>query len=329
MLDVQKLGAWQTYRFQLPDGDAGVADTIAYIRQLVDEGLVDPRIRRVATEILRGAGIAPYDELGEVRAVFEWVKNWRNIRFTKDMVGKEMLQPAWSILESGAGDCDCINAILLPSLLGAIGYPTRAVTIAADDSDPNNFSHIFIEALVDTGYNGTQWIPLDVARPGAAWGRVPESFYRLKRWPLMEAAEVPDESMTGFVGATRRVAPTPYLNGLGATRSVAPTGYRGRTVRRVMPRFGMGQDDGDDSGFNWTSFSQSLTPILNAVPKIETGVSQIIAAANQPNVSRAGSAISPTTSPAAAAVTVSAGGNSMGTILLLALGGLALFKIAR
>ena len=147
MVNVQHVGPYQSIRFTLPDGDAGVADTIAkYIRRLVDEGLSDPRIRRVATEVLRHAGVAPYDDLGEIRAIFDWAVNWRNMRFVRDPVGKEMLQPAWSILESGAGDCDCINAILLPSLLGAIGYATRAVTIATDPADRRAFSHIYIEA---------------------------------------------------------------------------------------------------------------------------------------------------------------------------------------
>lgn len=361
MLNVQNVGAWQTIRVPLSDGDPGIDETIGYIRQLVDEGLCDPRVRRVATEIVRQAGVAPYDELGEIRAVFEWARNGRNVRFFKDMVGKEMLQPAWSILESGAGDCDCINAILLPSLLGAIGYATRAVTIAADPSDPDNFSHIYIEVLVDDAQGGG-WIPLDVARPGARWGRMPEHFWRIRRWPLMEAAEMPNETISGV--RSHSPMSRPYLNGVAAVRR-APV----HTIRlgRVMPRFGLGQDDGDGgyglvpsgvattpiltnmpepisytppvsspmvastrpsssySSSSGPSIAQQLVPILQTVPGIETGISNIVRAANAP-----ASSYYPTATGAqsgTAVATLSTGGTSVFTIGLLALAAIALMKM--
>jgi hypothetical protein len=253
MLNVRSVGGYESIRFFLPDGDPGVEQTIELIRQLVDEGLTDPRVRRVATEIVRNAGVAPYSELGEVHAVFEWVRNPRNIRFFKDMVGKEMLQPAWSVLESGAGDCDCINAIVLPSLLGAIGYATRAVTVAADDSDPGNFSHIYIEALVSESAGG-YWVPLDVARPGAAWLRTPEQYTRIKRWPLMDAANIPEGALP--------VMSNGYLNGLRAVQpGVQPIFYK---AKRLMPRFGMGQDD---SGFTDADV-QAFTNVPESGPNL-------------------------------------------------------------
>ena len=318
-MNVQHVGPYQSIRFTLPDGDAGVADTIAYIRQLVDEGLSDPRIRRVATEVLRHAGVAPYDDFGEIRAIFDWAVNWRNMRFVRDPVGKEMLQPAWSILESGAGDCDCINAILLPSLLGAIGYATRAVTIATDPADRRAFSHIYIEALVEDGNGGT-WIPLDVARPGARWGRNPERFYRLQRWPLMEAADMP-------------ISGNRYLNGPHAYPRRASVGRKS-----VMPRFGLGQDDsggvdysewttadssggynpddGSTSGFDWTG----LASILKTVPNIETGAAQIVKSTQQ----------GPTSPGAYTGGIPTAGSVASGSSImpLLLIGGLAILGIS-
>jgi hypothetical protein len=364
MLNVQQVGAWQTIRVPLSDGDPGVDETIGYIRQLVDEGLCDPRVRRVATEIIRGAGVLPYDELGEVRAIFEWARNWRNVRFFKDMVGKEMLQPAWSILESGAGDCDCINAILLPSLLGAVGYATRAVTIAADPSDPDNFSHIYIEALVDDGSATGAWIPLDVARPGAAWGKMPEHFWRIRRWPLMEAAEVASQNI-GRGGS--RTAPT-YLNGVAARPRVGVPLMRIR-VGRLMPRFGLGQDDGGSGldilpsgssqpilstlapvtmpqnyapvtgspvvsstgpsssyvSSSGPSLAQQLTPILQAVPGIETGVATIVRAANAP--AAATLPVVPGAQSGTAVATLSTGGSSLFTIGLILLAAIAAMKM--
>jgi len=353
-MNVQNVGPWQTIRVPLSDGDSGVAETLALVRQLVDEGLTDPRVRRVATEILKSSGAAQYDDKAEVRAIYEWVR--RNIRFVKDMVGKEMLQPAWAILETGAGDCDCLNTILLPSLLGAVGYPTRAVTVAADPQDPKSFSHIYIEALLADYAGNPYWIPLDVARADAAWLRTPEHFYRIKRWPLMEAAEFDDAPM-GRLGA--RMKPQ-YLNAYRAPQRMVTV-----TLRHRMPRFGLGslgQDDGISasdlealagpgvgpsasdlyygtmqpsapystlapvvvsSGPSSTfqsstgpTISQQLTPILQAIPGIESGAAGIVAASSSKGIVPS----LPTSAypqSGTAVITASTGGSSLFMIALL------------
>jgi hypothetical protein len=235
------VGAWQTSTIPLADGEAGTAQTIRLIRGLIEHGVKHPLIRRTATNILQG--IPPYNDAGEVSAIFHWVL--QNIRFTKDMVGVghgiETLQPAASILETKAGDCDDINAILLPSLLGSVGYETRAVTIKSNPEDPENFSHIYIEVNV----NG-QWIALDAARPDAAFGRAPEVYWSIHRWPLTGGGEM-----------------------LGRHNP------RGPIRRRTFPRFGMGD-------FDWTAFAQTA---LKSAPAIEQGAAQIVSAANMPQYS--------------------------------------------
>jgi transglutaminase-like putative cysteine protease len=180
------VGAYERRTFQFFDGERGTAQTIDAIKQLVQEGLSDPRIRRAATDILHAAAIPAHDELGEVWAIYRWVL--QNIRFTGDMVDREMLQPAADILISRAGDCDDINAVLIPALLGSIGYPSRAVTIKSNPDDPDNFSHIYVEVLLP---RANRWIPLDAAREGAAWGHTPEHYWEIRRWPLTEGAKVP------------------------------------------------------------------------------------------------------------------------------------------
>lgn len=176
---VSGIGAWQRASIPLPEGELGTARTIGLIRRLVEHGVKHPYIRRTATDILQS--VPAYNDAAEVSAIFHWVLS--NIRFTKDMVGVghgiETLQPPDAILQTRAGDCDDINAILLPSLLGSVGYETQAVTVKSNPEDPENFSHIYLEVLV----NG-QWIALDAARPDAAFGRAPEVYWQIQRWPL-------------------------------------------------------------------------------------------------------------------------------------------------
>jgi len=59
--------------------------------------------------------IQAFDFVGEIRSIFDWVR--RNIRFFKDIDGVETLRTAREILTIRGGDCDDINAVLLPSLL--------------------------------------------------------------------------------------------------------------------------------------------------------------------------------------------------------------------
>lgn len=196
---VQGVGAWQSRTIPLPDGIPGTARTIQFIRSLVEEGVKNPRIRRTATDILQS--VPAYNEPEEVSAIYHWVL--QSIRFTKDMLGVghgiETLQPAADILETRAGDCDDF-VILLASLLGSVGYETQAVTVAASASDPENFSHIYLEAKVSG-----RWIALDAARPDAQFGRAPETYWMIRRWPLTHAG---DREMLGGLGmATRRSFP--------------------------------------------------------------------------------------------------------------------------
>lgn len=182
-MDASGAGSYQTKTYMLPDGDPGTARTMDLIRRLVAQGIKDPRVRRAAVEILHSAGAAAHNETAEVQAIFQWVLS--NIRFTKDMVDREMLQPAADILITRAGDCDDINAILLPSLLGAIGYATRAVTIKANPEDPESFSHVFLKVYLPAS---GEWLSLDAAQPGASWGAAPEQYWAAAEWPLTDSA---------------------------------------------------------------------------------------------------------------------------------------------
>ena len=158
----------------LLDGDAGVNQTIQAMRSLIDAGKKDPTIHETAAWIIRCAHVRPFDWMGEVKALGKWVG--RNIRFTRDVYGKETLHAASDILRLRIGDCDDFT-ILLCSLLGTIGVKTRIVTISNHAEDPDQFSHVYPEALVND-----RWIPVDFARRNARFGKGPESYFRKRLW---------------------------------------------------------------------------------------------------------------------------------------------------
>jgi Transglutaminase-like superfamily len=174
----------------LSDGDAGTAETIDVIRRLVDQGVKDPVVNRTAIAILQAARVRSYDFLGEIRAIYNWVR--QNIRFVRDISGKETLRTPREILEVRAGDCDDINAILLPALLGTIGVPTRVVTVASHPAAPDQFSHIYAEAQLAGG-----WIALDAARRNPRLGRAPENYFRKRVW-MLNSGEYVDVRGLGY-----------------------------------------------------------------------------------------------------------------------------------
>ena len=168
----------------LAGGDQGVEQTINAMRQLVDDAVKDPFVNVTAIQMVRGAG-DQFSRDAKAQAIYAAVAN--RFQYVEDPVGpfgpKETLRPARVLLQIWAGDCDDAS-VLIASLLGTIGIPSRLVTIAADPSAPDEFSHIYPEAEVFPG----NWVAMDVARPGSAYGSAPQKYFRKRIWSLTDRA---------------------------------------------------------------------------------------------------------------------------------------------
>lgn len=163
-------------------GDAGTAQTVSLAKKLVDAAVKDPAVNALALAIVRPT--PNYDNLSKAEAIFHWVA--ANVRYVEDPVGpygpKETLRPMRDLMILLGGDCDDINMVFIPSLLGSIGITSRVVTIKADREVPSEFSHVYCEALVDG-----EWIPMDCARPGSMFGEAPPYYWARKEWPMSDA----------------------------------------------------------------------------------------------------------------------------------------------
>ena len=197
--------------FSLPGGDRGVAKTMGLIQSLVDQAIKDPFINRTAINILQCSDTPQYDQMAAARTVYDWVR--RNIRYVPDPVGKETVRPANVILKVRAGDCDDINGVLIPSLLGTIGISTRGVTVAAAP-DSNDFSHIYAEALI-----GTQWVPMDAARPSVVFGQAPEMWKRRAEWPITGTEVGQGGYLAGMAALGEMGDATDWVSAIGTTTS--------------------------------------------------------------------------------------------------------------
>lgn len=161
------------------------------MRKLVDEALNDAQFVRQAIEMVRS--VAAFDELGELHALYRWVKG--HIRYTKDPVTKEKLYPPQELLKIRAGDCDDIS-MLLGALAIAIGYPARLITVSANAQSPEEFSHVYVEAEAPAGSGN--WVPLDAARLDSEFGAEPPHYFRKRAWSLT------DDSYVDLSGHKRR-----------------------------------------------------------------------------------------------------------------------------
>jgi Transglutaminase-like superfamily len=230
------------YRAPLLSGESGTKQTIAVMRKLVDQAVGDQSFVRFAKDVVRG--VLPYNDIGEASAVYEWVK--QNIRYTKDPVTKETLYPPSELLKIRAGDCDDI-VMLMGAMMIALGYPARLVTIAANAGDPNEFSHVYLEAEVPPG--SAQWVAMDAARSGAQFGVEPPVYYRKRAWSLIDNSY---QDLAGCgCGCGSRVSRPTKFSGLAGVATISGLGYDG-----------LGQD-----GFDWGALLQTSiqeTPALIA-----------------------------------------------------------------
>lgn len=153
-------------RVSIGEGAAGIFDTLALMRRMVNQFKTDPRIRQAALSV---AFLTPaQDELSEVEAVFHLVRD--HIRYTKDVYGVETLATPDKTLLMRVGDCDDM-AVLLASMLESIGYPTRFVIEGY--SDGVTWEHVYLEVCV----NGA-WIALDPTEQVAMGWQPPDPLIR-------------------------------------------------------------------------------------------------------------------------------------------------------
>lgn len=141
-------------RLNIPTGDAGTDVTVDLMARMAMGiyGAQSVKIRQLAIDIVRAAGVRQKDRLGEVRAIHSWVQ--QRLRYVQDPAWQELLTHAETLaFDAQDGDCDD-HSILEAALLGAIGIPTRFVVVGMKRDAP--FQHVYSEAMVMK-----TWVPLD------------------------------------------------------------------------------------------------------------------------------------------------------------------------
>ena len=147
----------------LQDGMRGIEQTLATMRQLVNQYRTNLDIRQTATATIF---LTPEkNQLAEAQALFDLVQT--GIRYTRDINGVETLSTPIMTLQGRLGDCDD-QVVLLATLLESVGYPTRF--IVAGYNYPGQFDHVYLQAWLDDQWinmDPTEQHPMGWAAPGA------------------------------------------------------------------------------------------------------------------------------------------------------------------
>jgi len=167
-------------RKSIPSGNAGTAQTIAGMQMLVGKGKRDQRVRQLAIRL--ASQCKKKDYACYAQKCYEFCRD--KIQYVYDPVNVEYVEHPRKLLEAGGGDCDSV-CVLLASMLEGIGLPCRYITIKADPSKPNEFSHVYLQVgLPRKGGGVRDWKGMDVTmEPRVPFGWEPPKRFPRKAWP--------------------------------------------------------------------------------------------------------------------------------------------------
>ena len=195
---------------------------VGLIGELIRKGSLSPDLRERTVALLASkcdalgrlsddAGrfcVAEKDCLGEVKAIFEAIRNPRSkyaVRYTRDaMLADVFVAPERTLLKSHGGDCDD-SCIVLGSMLMSVGHPVRLRIVAtrqdgvADSKAP--WSHIYLLTPTTFDNPNAKWLSVDGsmdkplgweapgAREVAATGKPSGIIARVRDYSLMKPSD--------------------------------------------------------------------------------------------------------------------------------------------
>lgn len=184
-------------RMLIASGKRGTEQTIAEMAKLVTAHKRNFRVRELVGSLI--AECPKKDYACYAKACFNYCRD--RIQYAFDPSGVEMIENPDRILDAGIADCDSI-CVLLASMFENLGFPSRFVTIKADPSRPEEYSHVYVQCRLP--HRG--WVSADATMPHE-FGWEPDKMYARTNWPASnDEPEVHDEptlrvSGMGSIGA--------------------------------------------------------------------------------------------------------------------------------
>jgi hypothetical protein len=181
--------------------------------KLAYAGGINPRIRRLAVEILQGNNVPERDVPAMAAALFDFVQS---TYYVWDPWDAEWLQKVGIQLDDIAAgreglDCDD-KSILLASLGRSVGLPVNFKAISGQAASRGNFDHVY--ALIGDPRTG-EWVAADPTQPHPL-GWEPPAYVK---WWVFD----PAEGKVVAAGGPQGPPPTPPRGGLARRRPPRPS----------------------------------------------------------------------------------------------------------
>jgi transglutaminase-like putative cysteine protease len=181
-------GVDQVYTMPLPpSAEASSMVSLEWIHRIVREARQDPRVRETAIRILREARVPERNRMAIITAIHKWVQ--RHVRYEFDPVGVETFTTPEVMLrqidQRGYAVEDCDGMVILEhSLLNSVGIDTNSVIVKVDKKDPQQWSHILLEA-----WDGKKWVSLDPIMKDKPVGWFPPQVFDRRAVPVGNGAQ--------------------------------------------------------------------------------------------------------------------------------------------
>jgi transglutaminase-like putative cysteine protease len=172
----------------IPTGVEGIKETLERMVAMTRQAVRSEWMLVLSRAIARTVPTAN-DKLSEATAIFEWIRD--NVKYVKDPVGVEMITTPQKLIETGAGDCDCLS-MLLAAMVESIGIPARFVAIQTKPE--MGYNHVYPEAKIDGN-----WIAFDLATSQPRVGVRANSVNS----PLIYNVSIPEDRISGVISSTK------------------------------------------------------------------------------------------------------------------------------
>ncbi len=151
-------------RVIIENGARGTEQTVVIMQKMVNSYKRNDEIRALAGRIIQKCKSKDY--FCYAKSCYEWVRD--NIKYAYDPHLVEYIESPKRVLKNKIGDCDSQD-MLLASLFEQLGLQSQFVTIMADATRPDEFTHVYTRVLVPK-YG---WICADPIMPEKYFGWEP------------------------------------------------------------------------------------------------------------------------------------------------------------
>lgn len=198
-------------RYQLEEvpGARLTARTIKKMFDLAERAKRDPEFHQIVYKAVEHVPEKSYRQ--EARALYNF-KNRLGIKYRRDPTNVELIRDWKALVKTGSGDCDDLSSLAVAAY-ETLGFPARLVTVAADPSRKDEFSHVYAEVNIP----GEGWRCVDWAVPRFRFGQcvAPGRIFKKQVWNG-------DEGMAG-------------MNGLGWSANLNPKNWSGWQADSMRP----------------------------------------------------------------------------------------------